>query len=53
MSYDPDGARDLVAAAAADGVDVDEEITLFGRNGIYPNATETMEAVQLWMTDMV
>lgn len=52
MEYDPDGARDLVAAAAADGVDVDEEITLFGRNGIYPNATETMEAVQLWMTDI-
>ena len=51
-AYDPDGARALVEAARADGVPVDEEITLYGRTGIYPNATETMEAIQLWMTEI-
>ncbi|MGI9333753.1 MAG: ABC transporter substrate-binding protein, partial [Gammaproteobacteria bacterium] len=43
--YDPDKAMALIAAARADGVPVDREITLIGRIGIYPNATEVAEAI--------
>mgnify|MGYP004521419151 CR=1 FL=1 len=44
-SYDPDGARALLEEARAAGVPVDTEINLVGRNGIYPNGTEAMEAM--------
>ena len=49
--YDPEQAKKLVAEAKADGVPVDLELNLFGRNGIYSNATEAMEAVQAWLTE--
>ncbi len=44
-------ARELLAEAAVDGVPVDKEITLYGRKGIYPNATEVMEAILNWMLE--
>jgi len=44
--YDPTEAKRLLAAAKAEGVPVDTEIVLYGRLGLYPNATESMEAVQ-------
>lgn len=44
-SYDPEKAQQLLAAAKADGVPVDKEITLLSRINIYPNATEVMEAI--------
>lgn len=44
-TYDPDKATKLLAAAKADGVPIDKEITMIGRIGIYPNATEVMEAM--------
>jgi len=43
--YDPEKAQKLLAEAKKDGVPVDKEIALIGRTGIYPNATELMEAV--------
>lgn len=43
--YDPDKARKLLDEARADGVPVDDEIMMIGRIGIYPNATEVMEAM--------
>ena len=43
--YDPDKAKALIAEAKADGVPVGNEIRIIGRTGIYPNATEAMEAV--------
>jgi len=43
--YDPDKAMKLLAEARADGVPVDNEITMVGRINIYPNATEVMEAM--------
>lgn len=43
--YDPDGARELLAEAKADGVPVDTEITLIGRTGNFGNVLETMEAL--------
>ena len=47
--YDPQKAQQLVEAARADGVPVDLELTIFGRNGIYPNAGEAMEVVLIWL----
>ena len=42
--YDPEKAKKLLAEARKDGVPVDKEILMVGRVGIYPNATELMEA---------
>jgi peptide/nickel transport system substrate-binding protein len=44
--HDMAKAKELVAEARADGVPVDTEITIIGRNGIYPNAAEAMEVAQ-------
>ncbi|CAM3925331.1 ABC transporter substrate-binding protein [Bordetella tumulicola] len=47
--YDEAEAKKLIAAAKADGVKVDAEIKLIGRNGIYPNGAEAMEAMMtMW-----
>ncbi|WP_128253699.1 ABC transporter substrate-binding protein [Falsirhodobacter deserti] len=43
--YDPERAAELVAEAKADGVPVEKEIKIIGRNGLFPNGTETMEAM--------
>lgn len=50
--YDPDAARALIEEARADGVPVDNELTIIGRKGIYPNATEAMEILQAWLADI-
>lgn len=50
--YDPDRARELVEEARADGVAVDAPIRIIGRNGQYPNATETMEAMMAMFQDV-
>ncbi len=47
--FDPAEAKRLLAAAKADGVPVDKEIRLISRTNIFPNVTETMEALtQMW-----
>lgn len=43
--YDPDEARDLIAAAESRGVDVGREITLYSRAGFYANSGQVMEGV--------
>ncbi len=43
--YDPEMAKKLLAEAKAAGVPVDKEILMRGRLGMYPNATEAMEAM--------
>ena len=43
--HDPAEAKRLLDEARADGVPVDDEITLLGRINIYPNATEIMEVL--------
>ncbi len=43
--YDPAKAKALLAEAKAAGVPVDKQIEMVGRINIYPNATETMEAM--------
>lgn len=47
--YDPAKARKLLAKARAAGVPVDKELEIVGRINIYPNATETMEAMMAMM----
>ncbi|MCV9999390.1 ABC transporter substrate-binding protein [Pararhizobium sp. YC-54] len=49
FAYDPEKAKQLVAEAKADGVPVDKAITIIGRNEIYVNAGEALEAMQaMW-----
>ena len=43
--YDPAKARQLIAEAKKDGVNVDAEIMVHGRTNFYPNGQESMEAV--------
>jgi peptide/nickel transport system substrate-binding protein len=50
-AFDPDKAKKLVSAAKADGAPLDLELTIFGRNGIYANASEAMDIVQSWLAD--
>ncbi|MFJ1292435.1 ABC transporter substrate-binding protein [Paracoccus yeei] len=50
--YDPDKAKELVEQAKADGVPVDTQIRIIGRNGQYPNATEAMEAIMAMLQDV-
>jgi peptide/nickel transport system substrate-binding protein len=49
--YDPEQAKALLAEAAAEGVAVDDEITIVGRLEIYPNATEHAEAVMAMLQE--
>lgn len=47
--YDPERAVALLAEARADGVPVDTEITIIGRDEIYTGASEFIEAIQaMW-----
>ncbi|PJK23786.1 ABC transporter substrate-binding protein [Mycolicibacterium goodii] len=48
--YDPDRARALVDEARADGVPVDRQIRLIGRNSQFPKVTETVEVIQNELT---
>jgi peptide/nickel transport system substrate-binding protein len=50
--YDPEQAKALLAEAAADGVPVEDEITMVGRLEIYPNATEHAEATMAMLQDV-
>ncbi|GLQ10548.1 ABC transporter substrate-binding protein [Devosia yakushimensis] len=50
--YDPDKARSLLEEARAAGTAVDTEIVLYGRIGIYPNSSESMEAIQAMLLDV-
>ena len=50
--YDPKRARALIAEAKAAGVPVDAEITLYGRTGVYPHSTESLEAIMAMLIDV-
>jgi peptide/nickel transport system substrate-binding protein len=50
-SYDPQKAKSLLDAARADGVPVDQEIVIYGRIGLYPNSSESLEAIQAMLSD--
>ncbi len=50
--YDPDEARALLEAAAADGVDVGQEFTLSSRQGLHAGHVEVVQAVAGMLTDV-
>ena len=50
-AYDPERARELLAEAEADGVDVGAEIQLIGIEGHFPRSDEVLEAVSLMLGD--
>jgi peptide/nickel transport system substrate-binding protein len=50
--YDPDEARALLEAAAADGVDVGEEFTLASRQGLHAGHVEVLQAVAAMLSDV-
>lgn len=50
-AYDPAEAESLLEQAAADGVPVETEITVVGRTGNFPGATETYEAITAMLGD--
>lgn len=50
--YDPERARALLAEAKADGVPVETEFTIFGRTGVYPHSTESLEAIMAMLMDV-
>lgn len=50
--YDPNAAKALLAAAKADGVPVGTEIVLYGRLGLYPNSTESLEVIQAMLNSV-
>lgn len=50
--YDVAEATRLVDEARADGVDVDAEITLYGRQGFFPNSEQAMEAIAELMREV-
>lgn len=43
--FDPERARQLLAEAKEDGVPVESQIRLIGRNNFFPNAQEALEAI--------
>lgn len=45
-AYDPDRAGRLIAEAKADGVPTDTPLTIIARSGFFPNAAESVEAMQ-------
>ncbi|MEI4487500.1 ABC transporter substrate-binding protein [Frigidibacter sp. MR17.14] len=50
--FDPEKAKELLAAAKADGVPVDTPITLVGRSNLFPNVLETVEAMAQMLQDV-
>lgn len=51
-AFDPDQAKALVEEAKADGVPVETEIVIIGRNGFFPNSAESLEAMMSMWQDI-
>lgn len=52
FAFDPAQAKELIEAARADGVAVDTPLRLVSRIGQWQNAVETMEAIQVMLSDV-
>lgn len=50
--FDPEKAKELIAAAKADGVPVDTTLYLIGRSNLFPGVVEVVEALQQMMQDV-
>jgi peptide/nickel transport system substrate-binding protein len=51
-AFDPDQAKALIEEAKADGVPVETEIVIIGRNGFFPNSAESLEAMMSMWQDI-
>ena len=49
--YDPERAKQLLAEAKADGVPVDAPFVIYGRTGVYPHSTESLEAIMAYLQE--
>jgi len=52
LKYDPDKARELLAAAAADGHKVDTEFDIITRPDLFPGSDEVVQAVAQNLSDV-
>jgi len=50
--FDPPGAKALVEAARADGVDLSVPIRLIARTGLFPRVAETTQAIQYQLSQL-
>ena len=50
--FDPEKAKELLAAAKADGVPVDTTLYLIGRSNLFPGVVEVVEALQQMLQDV-
>ncbi len=50
--FDPEKAKELLAAAKADGVPVDTTLHLIGRSNLFPGVVEVAEALQQMLQDV-
>jgi peptide/nickel transport system substrate-binding protein len=50
--YDPEKAKELLAAAKADGVPVDTPLYLIGRSNLFPGVVEVVEAMQQMLQEV-
>jgi peptide/nickel transport system substrate-binding protein len=50
--YDPEKAKELIAAAKADGVPVETTLHLIGRSNLFPGVVEVAEALQQMLQDV-
>ena len=50
--FDPEKAKELIAAAKADGVPVDTPLQLIGRANLFPGVVEVVEAIQQMLQDV-
>ena len=50
--FDPEKAKELLAAAKADGVPVDTTLYLIGRSNLFPGVVEVVEAMQQMLQDV-
>jgi peptide/nickel transport system substrate-binding protein len=50
--FDPEKAKELLAAARADGVPVDTTLYLIGRSNLFPGVVEVIEAIQQMLQDV-
>ncbi len=50
--FDPERSRALLEEAAADGIDVDQPVTIASREGLHPRHDEVAQAVAAMMADV-
>ncbi len=52
LSFDPDGARELIAAAKADGHDVETEFLIVTKTDLFPGSNEFVQAIAQYLQEV-